>query len=418
MRRPQKIEKGGVIIPRPYLTPPGLTARYSFLHSFYWPVLCCSFSFGTVFFLSKGYSNGETGAILAAASILSVLAQPAAAVLADRSERISMKQLIVILSAAGAALAAVRFFCSNVPAVPAVLFVLEQAIVGALQPLMNALGVQVMNRGGKINFGLSRGTGSMTYAVVSILLGLFLRTAKTDVLPLFSIAFYVAFAVSVIKFPAQRHCETKKATPPEGPHGGGHASRTKADVRFLLLLVAVALAFCSQSMIGSFMINIVKHVGGTAENVGITNGISAAIEMPAMTMFALLIKKYRSGTLLKVSFAVFVCKALATMLAPSVAALYLVQALQFGAYALFIPASVYYANEVIPESSLAKGQAALTTAATFGGVAANLLGGWILDGFGVGAMLAVSVLSAVVGCAVGLPVIRRGREFQTEENKT
>ena len=383
--------------------------RYAFIHGFYWPLLCCSFSFGAVFFLSKGYSNSQTGAVLAAASILAVLAQPAAAAFADRPGRVSMKQLILILSAVGAVLAVVRFFCSNLAIVPAVLFILEQAAVYALQPLMNALAVQVMNSGGKINFGLSRGIGSITYAVISILLGIFLRTEKTDVLPLFSVIFYVAYVVAVFKFPAAGRSESKKEMPhePGRDSAAGYPPRRKTNVRFLLLLLAVVCAFCSQSMIGNFLIQIEKHVGGTAENVGIANGLSAAIELPAMAVFGLLIRKFRSGTLLKISFAGFVCKALATMAAPSVAALYLVQIFQFSAYALFIPASVYYANEIIPESSLAKGQAALTSAATFGAVAANLLGGWILDGFGVAAMLLASVLSAAAGFAVGLPAVRR-----------
>ena len=390
--------------------------RYAFIHGFYWPLLCCSFSFGAVFFLSKGYSNSQTGAVLAAASILAVLAQPAAAAFADRPGRVSMKRLILILSAVGAVLAVVRFFCSNLAIVPAVLFILEQAAVYALQPLMNALAVQVMNSGGKINFGLSRGIGSITYAVISILLGFFLRTEKTDVLPLFSIIFYLAYVVAVLKFPAARRgkSKTEASHEPVQDVAASCSPSRKPDVRFLLLLMAVVFVFCSQSMIGNFLIQIAKHVGGAAENVGIANGLAAAIELPAMALFGVLIRRCSSGTLLMISFAGFVCKALATMFAPSVVTLYLVQILQFGAYPLFIPASVYYANEVIPKSSLAKGQAALTSAATFGGVAANLLGGWILDGFGVTAMLLASVLSAVAGFIVGLPAVRRTRQNDSE----
>lgn len=363
-----------------------------------------------MFFLSKHYTNSQIGIVLAIASIFSVLVQPLAATFADSSARFSMKQLMIMLITVGGTLAASRFFFSNSPLVPAVLFVLEQACVNALLPLMNSLGVQVMNCGAEINFGLSRGIGSVTYAVVSFALGLFLKIAKCDVLPLFSLAFYLALAVAVVKFPMDRKAQPKgeaalldgvcpRRNSGRAPAGVG--SLLKGNRLFFLLLGAVVLAFCSQAMIGSYLIQIMKRVGGSAENVGISNGLAAAIEFPAMALFGVMIRKFRSGTLLRISFAAFVLKALAIMLAPSVGALYATQILQFGAYATFIPASVYYANEVIPEKDLAKGQAALTSASTFGGVAANLLGGWLLDCSGVGTMLAVSVSIAAVGCVIG-----------------
>ena len=383
------------------------------MQGLYWPVICCSFSFGTVFFLSKHYTNSQIGVVLAVGSILSVLVQPAAASYADSSARISMKQLLMLLTAAGGSLAALRFFFTDFPIAPAVFFILEEGAVYALQPLVNSLGVRVMNRGAEIYFGLSRGVGSIVYAGVSIVLGLLLKTAKSDVLPLFSIAFYIALGVAVMKFPVdrgtkpQREAAFLEGKEPKRKTAEAEQPTRKRNGRFLLLLVAVVFAFCSQSMIGSFLIQIMERVGGTAENVGITNGLAAAIELPAMAFFGVLIKKFRSGTLLKVSFVIFILKAAATALSSSVALIYATQILQFGAYALFIPSSVYYANEVIPESSLAKGQAALTSAATLGGVAANLLGGRLLDIAGVGTMLGVSVFIASLGCVRGLCAVEK-----------
>lgn len=322
-----------------------------------------------------------------------------------------MKQLILLMTGASALLAAGRFFCSDIRVVPAILYILEQGIAYSMQPLINALGVRVMNSGAKVNFGLSRGTGSLSYAIVSITLGLFLHIAKTDVLPLFSVVFYLFLAVSVAKFPLpenQPSCRASRRFGSGGEDGGKKAVkvRRRPDFRFILLLAAVLFVFSSQNMIGNYLIQIMKHVGGTAENVGISNGISAAVEVPAMAMFGFLVKKFRSSTLLRFSFAIFVCKAVATMLAPSVGALYMVQFLQFGAYALFIPSSVYYANDVIPKERLATGQAALTSASTCGSVLASILGGWLLDSFSVGTMLGVGVIVAATGCALGVIAVK------------
>lgn len=392
----------------------GYTVKYSAVHIFYWPIMCSSFAFGAVFFLSKHYTNSQVGVVLAAASILSVFMQPAAASVADRFRGAGMNRIILALAAAGALLAALRFFFSDVPVVPAVLYILENAAANALLPLVNALGVQVMNGGAEINFGLARGTGSVAYAVVSFALGLFLKTGKPDVLPLFSIAFYLALGAAAVRFPAD--CGARTPPPPGGEKAkldreefskGGFLP--KGSGRFALLLAAVVFSFCGQSMLGTYLIQILRRVGGAAENVGVANGIAATIELPAMALFTVLIRKYRSGTLLRASFAVIVCKTLATLLAPSVAGIYAAQIFQFGGYAMFVPASVYYANEVVPRSSLAKGQAALTSASTLGGVAASLLGGRLLDCAGVGTMLTASVLIASAGCAMGLFAVKTAR---------
>jgi PPP family 3-phenylpropionic acid transporter len=399
----------------------GYTAKYSFVHGFYWPIMCSSFGFGTVFFLSKHYTNSQVGAVLAVASILSVFSQPVAASFADSSRKIGMKRIVLILIASGVLLAALRFFFADAPVLPAVFYILENAAVNALQPLLNALGVEVMNNGGEINFGLSRGIGSICYAVVSFALGLFLKVGTVDVLPLFSIVFYVALGVAIARFPADRRAQTPPAAAEEKAKlGGGEFAKGGSLLRgnglFALLLVATVCSFCGQSMIGSYLIQILQRVGGGAENVGIASGIAATIELPAMVLFTVLIRKIRSSTILRISFGFFVCKTLSMMLATSVGGVYATQLFQFGSYALFIPASVYYANEVIPESSLAKGQAALTSASTFGGVAASLLGGWLLDLAGVGTMLTVSVGISLMGCILGLLSVRTVPQKQPAEN--
>jgi PPP family 3-phenylpropionic acid transporter len=410
MLQQQTEKEEEVLIRRFFSADSGYTSKYSLIHICYWPAVCSSFAFGAVFFLSKGYTNSQVGIVLAAASILAVLMQPVAASFADKSARISMKQLILLMTVASALLAAGRFFCSDIPVIPAILYILEQGLSYSMQPLLNALGVRVMNGGAKINFGLSRGTGSLAYAVVSIALGLFLRNSAPDALPLFSVLFYLFLALAVAKFPLPENQSSVNTSRRfgSGEEDGGETVkvRRKLDVRFILLLAAVVLVFCSQNMIGNYLIQIMKNVGGSADSVGISNGISAAVELPAMALFTFLVKKFRSSTLLRVSLAIFVCKAAATMLAPSVGALYLVQCLQFGGYAMFIPSSVYYANEVIPKERLATGQAALTSASTCGSVVASILGGWLLDNFNVGVMLRVGVLVSATGCAVGIAAVK------------
>jgi PPP family 3-phenylpropionic acid transporter len=72
--------------------------------------------------------------------------------------------------------------------------------------------------------------------------------------------------------------------------------------------------------------------------------------------------------------------------------------LQFFAYAMFIPASVYYVNEVISGADQNKGQALMGMVMGISGLLGNILGGLMLDSRGgVPFMLTVGLGVSVVG---------------------
>lgn len=78
--------------------------------------------------------------------------------------------------------------------------------------------------------------------------------------------------------------------------------------------------------------------------------------------------------------------------------LLLSQLSQFGAYAFFTPASVYYVNEAVPSHYKVTGQAALGMA-TMGlsGMFGNLLGGYLIDAFSAGMMSIAALLFVIAG---------------------
>ena len=66
--------------------------------------------------------------------------------------------------------------------------------------------------------------------------------------------------------------------------------------------------------------------------------------------------------------------------------------MQMGGFALYTVSSVYYVNEIIPVQDAVKGQSFLGAAGTIGAVAANVLGGALLDASGVPLLLTVCML--------------------------
>ena len=76
-----------------------LNVGYSGIFATYWMVYGVVASFSSAFLLEAGYSNSEIGIILAVASIISCVIQPAIADVADRSKRLDANGVARIATA-------------------------------------------------------------------------------------------------------------------------------------------------------------------------------------------------------------------------------------------------------------------------------------------------------------------------------
>ncbi|MFR2513383.1 MAG: hypothetical protein ACLS83_00620 [Oscillospiraceae bacterium] len=89
-----------------------------------------------------------------------------------------------------------------------------------------------------------------------------------------------------------------------------------------------------------------------------------------------------------------------TLVLPGTAGFYLAQCMQMGGFALYTVSSVYYVNEIIPVQDAVKGQSFLGAAGAIGAVAANVLGGALLDASGVPLLLTVCTIVSAAGAAI------------------
>ena len=120
--------------------------------------------------------------------------------------------------------------------------------------------------------------------------------------------------------------------------------RLMVTVPLTLLAFVVALALA----VPLGMLSVVRQnrwYGGlisVVSQLGIAIAIAGFLELPAMALFPWFHRKMRNpGAILKLSGVFVVLKAILTLLAPNVLWIYVAQSLQFFAYALFLPASVY-----------------------------------------------------------------------------
>jgi PPP family 3-phenylpropionic acid transporter len=365
-------------------------------------------SFAAVFLLSRGFSNSEIGLTLTLGTGLTIVSQPVVATFADRTRKIALRHIVAGLMGLSLSAASLLLFLPPLFAPTAGLYVLLMCAFGTQGPLVTSLAMEHINTGTPVNFSLARGIGSFAFALVALLLGnLTKRYGGGFVLPVgMSISLIGILLVS--NFPtADRPPESGQGTAREAPSGFWEfALRNR---RFIALVGSVALLYFSHILINSYAIQIIRNVGGTSVDMGIASAIGGFLELPAMALFPVLLRRIKNaGALLKTSGVFLVLKTLVTLLAPDVRWIYAAQCLQFFAFATFIPASVYYVKQVIPQADKVKGQAGMTMAMGISGMVANFLGGLMLDTRGgVRFMLTVGLGVSMVGLALVLVLVER-----------
>ena len=149
----------------PSSKPKNLTGPYACIQALYWMYFAAIMSFSGFFLLDGGFSNTQIGIIAATAGIMSALLQPVLAGYADRPDSPSLKKIIQILYVIQLLLGIGLFF-SRTLILTGLLYGISIALLQLMTPFINALGMESINQGQKLNFGLARGMGSVAYAVI------------------------------------------------------------------------------------------------------------------------------------------------------------------------------------------------------------------------------------------------------------
>lgn len=94
----------------------------------------------------------------------------------------------------------------------------------------------------------------------------------------------------------------------------------------------------------------------------------------------------------------FLLKSMLTWLSGNLAIIYLAQVIQIGAFGLFTPASVHFINVYMKREDSGIGQALLGAFSLgLGGAVGNVIGGFVIERFGVTEMLVVTVFLSAIG---------------------
>lgn len=379
-----------------------LFIRYTLLQGLYWMAYSCSSSFAAVFLLDHTFTSSEVGLLLALSAMLSVFLQPIVAGIADKSQVFTLKRTLMLL-----------FFLPTIPCILLSFFAMPKILTTILyvfviminlstQPLLNALGMQLIQNGVPFNFGVARANGSLSYAVLTFFLGFIAVRYSTGSLTFIAFLLQVILMVLLMPIPEMQSVRVN-ATP-----SGGSIDVLKKNPAFLWLVVGLSFVFISHITINNYMIHILGNIGEGQEALGQIMSFSAVVEIPAMLLVVRILKKVECRKLLRFTMIMFLIKAVCTTLAPNLASVYAACILQAFAFAPFTPAVVYYVATILGKEDQIKGQALITIGITIGNTLGSLLGGFLIDWRGITFALMVTT----VFCGIGVLCFFRGTRYK------
>ena len=381
-----------------------LTVQYTLHQMTFWSVGAGVLSFATAFLLQKGFEASDVGVLLAAGNLLSCVFQP---ILADRADRTGgnvLKWLTVALTVlSGLCFGAIELIPMPRAAFGA-LYLLGVFAFDAMNPLMNALNVSYTANGYSINYGLSRGLGSLAFSLAALLIGEVMAAFGADWMIWISLGMLVLNALLVLAYPSLSAgaAEEKKRT---------DCCSIPVFFRryrwYCASLGGVMLLGMFHAMTENYLIEIVTPLGGDSGSVGMALFIATAVEALVLVYFDRVRSHISDGWLLKVAGLSFLLKAVLFLFARSVMAIYIIQLLQATSYTFLAPTQMYYASRKVSSGDMVKGQAFITAAYTLGCAAGNFTGGQLLSAFGLKALLLAGIAMAAAGTGILFATVER-----------
>ena len=384
-----------------------LNIEYFSLQSLFWMTYCMVVGFSVTYLLSCGYSNSEAGYILASANICALVLQPFFADLADRSKRINAMTIflvsIVIIFVCSIGL----FFISARSVILTLIYVVMITLANAVIAFLTSVQYLMDRSKSKINFGLCRAGGSLCFAILSAVMGILIERIGMKSIP--TALFIITFLIIILCVYITRH---RIHTTTDSMNSLIHQKSCsllvffKENPKFMVLSIGMLFIYYAHAFITNFTISIVRNVGGDHREMGYLIAFMALMELPGMIGFKEISRRFKVSSLLLFSMMMFSVKAIIVWLSPSLMTLTFGFALQVVSFALYIPASVQYANIMIDEKDTVKAQMMFNLMQAGGAVFSSIIGGWLIDFSGISHALLVGAILSCIGTIIAFTGIQ------------
>ena len=389
-----------------------LNLYYIIAQGLYWMMVCCTISMGSAYLSNRGYSTVGIGALFAIAFLVATVLQQVVSYLTDKAASFDVVDVLALL---GAVVTLDLFFAIGTNSKgfgTSFTFFIGAMVATVIQPFLNALNFHIEKYNVKMNFGVARASGSFFFFIMSLLVGNFMTLTSERAVTILGFIVSAAFVVVIILI----YRELKNSGIEINEDYDPFSEESKSDSfslelvkkfiskyeMFFVFLIGVVCFYFGHVLINNFLYQITVNVGGNEASNGGLLALQAIVELPAMIFFNQLKDKFGTKKLLCVSAVFYFVKILVTTLATSVGFLYFSMLFQALAFAIFIPASVHFVDEIMNKQDAVKGQAFVTIAMTFSNLLSSILGGVLIRIIGVTPALWFGTMVTFAGVVIAI----------------
>ncbi len=372
-----------------------LQLKYNLLHICYWCCACTVCGYVAIYLQHKGLSNTMIGLVTGSSCVLMIPVSPLVSSLPQKYKNLTIQRLLDFLFILSFVVFLLLSYTKAPSGVLVVCYMGLLCISACIIPLLSALAMDYIHNGAMINFGISRGMGSISYAIAAIFLGQFLKHFSPDILS-------VIFTIASLGFLAISHSLPKQEGQTQaGRKAGSLFSVVRKYKALSLILIGYAFDFAGATMLATYLINIVKNLGGDTSIYGTAVFIMAVSEMPAMALTHKLMKKYDAMNLVIVAGVCYILRNTLICIAGNIAVLFFGMLFQSVTYGLLTAFLTYYVAEACDSEDEMMGQTLIGIMTSgIGSMIGNVLGGLLQDRFGIHAMLGAVILLTLFGSSI------------------
>ncbi len=389
-----------------------MNIKYACAQGLYWMGLCCIVSFASAYLTGIGYSTAAIGFLLAISFLIAAFLQQVVSTAADNARKINVVEITMIFSLI-LALAFIGQLCHGSKSFGAGLFFIIAATVSTtLQPLLNAMNFFIERHNIEMRFGVARGCGSLFFFVISLIAGNLMNLVSVAAAPVCGLIVTLLLVADLVWIDYDlRGLKLNNKNDAYNPFYGNKDNNLSVDQikafiekykMFFVFLIGVVGYYFGHVLINNFFYQITVNVGGnTGDNGGIL-AIQAIVELPAMFCYDKLHKRFGSKVLLATAGIFYFIKMVLTAMAHSVGMLYFSVMFQSLSFAIFIPASVHFVDEIMDQKDAVKGQGFVTIALTIGNLLSSIIGGILFNLVGVAPTLWFGVIVTLAGTILSI----------------
>lgn len=361
-----------------------LNIRYFLLQVLFWGAAVVNYAYMTQILQSKGFTSVEIGVLNSAKLLVWVVFQIWLGAFADRTRyTIPLKYLIAVLSAGTGILTVVLYMAGHHFILMLIVSMGFGITFTTLQPLIDSLSMLYCSHGVYINYAKGRMGGSIAWAFLCVLAGLYCDWFGLKTFPLCGL-FLVLLLASMACFMPWESIrkqnlvseKRKKAQIDQtiAPHTVSYL--LMHDPAFTAFLIGSTVMFMGYNFGTTFLIDIFTGLGGSNTHYGISEFVMAISEVPSAVIILKLRRRIPIQWMMVCCAFFMTLKNLIPTYADNIAVVIAAQACEMLGLGLYYAGSIFFIEENLPQVDIVKGTT-LVSVATVGigeGIAAFFCG--------------------------------------------